>query len=430
MAQKRVKNSSRAPKTEGYNAIDAPGTFTVCLIASLESTTAIFLGNCVATNSVGDLIHQCQELGKSVTFSHHNGRTVIDRRAEKNRSIIFILSERRGLTHKILKGIDLVYKLDETLEDFHRRIQNRRDAVRSIPARPGSACFDGPITLVPTTHVKLMMTERGFLWPVIVDVVSSNTSQQQQQIGGSVKYRKNGVEVVVAPVNYKNERSVITVYRVDADAPPLTGTGRNRKTRTCDRVEDPHELLTRVDGLIKLVQDKKPGESLEEESHVLRYLECIYSYTTDLEGPGPQDLDAVQINTRIVRCLFSVCDIEGLLHRDTAVDVLASVRSMFAAAYTLCMQSPQAYGFGTVVCNAEDVGTDVQLLQTFQRRLQHIHTFGQDMPVTYHAELTVMVRHLRAVSGSNSPAKIRKEVNEVYNFAHQVLKAVPRPVQP
>jgi hypothetical protein len=274
-----------------------------------------------------------------------------------------------------------------------------------------------------------MMTERGFLWPDIVDVVSSNISQHQHQIGGSVKYRKNGVEVVVAPANYKNERSVITVYKVDADAPPLRNQTR-RTSADCDRVVDPHELLTRVDGLIKLVQNKKPGESLEEESHVLRYLEFIYSHTTDLEGPGPQDIDAVQINTRIVQTLISVCDIEGLLHRDTAVDVLTSVLSRFAAAYTLCMQSPQAYGFGTVACNAGDAGPDVELLQTFQRRLQHIHTFGQDMPVTYHAELTVMVRHLRAVSGSNSPASIRKEVNEVYNFAHQVLKAVPRPVHP
>lgn len=110
----------------------------------------------------------------------------------------------------------------------------------------------------------------------------------------------------------------------------------------------------------------------------------------------------------------------------TAIEVLASVRATFDAAYKLCMQSPEKYGFDVVAGSGTGVA-DVELLLIFQRRLLHLDIFGLDMPGTYHADLTAMVRHLRAVSGSNSPASVRKEVNEVYNFARKVLKSVPRP---
>jgi hypothetical protein len=430
MAQKMAKNK-KAPKVDGYSAKDEPGTFTISVVASLESNTAKFMGNCVASDLVGELIHRCQESGKSATFCHSFGRIVIDGLKEKHRSILFILTERRGQNHKILKGIDLVYKNDETLEDFYKRIINRRDAVRPIRsgAAGGSRNYVMQSTLVPTAHVQKMMTERGLLWSNIVDIISSISSQSSHQIGDCIKYRKDGVEVVVAPVDFRHERRVITVYKVDADAPPLRDQVAVASTDSA-RVIDPHALLTRVDRLIELVQDTKAGESLADQNHVLRQLEDIYSHTTDHEDASrPQDGDVVQINRKIVLCLLSIVDIDALLHRETAIEVLASVRAMFAAAYKLCMQSPEKYGFDAVAGSGTGVA-DVELLLIFQRRLLHLDIFGLDMPGTYHADLTAMVRHLRAVSGSNSPASVRKEVNEVYNFARKVLKSVPRPVLP
>jgi len=431
MAQKMAKNK-KTPKVDGYSAKDEPGTFTISVVASLESNTAKFMGNCVASDSVGELIHRCQESGKSINFCHSFGRVVIDGLKEKHRSILFILTERRGQNHKILKGIDLVYKTDETLEDFYKRIINRREAVR--PIIPGAAGgfrnYVMPSTLVPTAHVQKMMTERGFLWSNIVDIINSISSQSSHQIGGCIKYRKDGVEVVVAPVDFRHERRVITVYEVDADAPPLRNQVAVASTASSPVIDDPHALLTRVDRLIKLVQDKKDGESLVDQNHVLRQLEDIYSHTTDFEDASrPQDVDVVQINRKIVLSLLSIVDIDALLHRETAIEVLASVRATFAAAYKLCMQSPENYGFDAVAGSGNGVA-DVELLLIFQRRLLHLDMFGLDMPATYHADLTAMVRHLRAVSGSNSPASVRKEVNEVYNFARKVLKSVPRPVQP
>ena len=141
------------------------------MVTSLESITAKYSGNCVASDSVGDLIQQCQQSGKSVTFCHSGDRTVIDGLKEKHKSILFALTERRGQNHKILKGIDLVYKLDETPDDFYNRIINRREAVRPIRSGAASAGFGGsclPSTLVPTAHVQQMMSEGGFLWSDIV----------------------------------------------------------------------------------------------------------------------------------------------------------------------------------------------------------------------------------------------------------------------
>lgn len=428
-----MAKNKKAPKIDGYSAKDIPGTFTVSVVASLESNTAKFIGNCVNSDTIGNLIHQCQQSGKSVTFSHSGDRIVIDGQKEKHTSIIFALTERRGQVHKILKGIDLVYKLDETLDDFYNRIINRRETLRSKPSGAASTGYDGssmPSTLVPSIHVQRMMTERGFLWSNIEDVIGSSSSQSSHQIGGCVKYRKDGVEVVVAPVDFRLERKVITVYKVDADAPPLRDQKPLAPTASA-QVVDPHALLTCVDRLIKLVLDKKAEESLEDKNH-LRHLEHIYSYTTDLDDASSQDVDVLQINSKIVLCLLSIVDIDTvLLHRETAIEVLASVRATFAAAYKLCMQSPESYGFDVVAGKLNGTGVaDVELLLTFQRRLLHLPTFGLDMPATYHADLTAMVRHLRAVSGSNSPASIRKEVNEVYNAAHKVLKSVPRPVDP
>lgn len=318
MAQKMAKNK-KTPKVDGYSAKDEPGTFTISVVASLESNTAKFMGNCVASDSVGELIHRCQESGKSATFCHSFGRIVIDGLKEKHRSILFILTERRGQNHKILKGIDLVYKTDETLEDFYKRIINRRDTIR--PIRSGAAGSDGSCmqsTLVPTAHMQKMMTERGFLWSNIVDIISSNSSQSSHQIGDCIKYRKDGVEVVVAPVDFRHERRVITVYKVDADAPPLRDQVALASTASA-RVIDPHALLTRVDRLIELVQDKKAGESLADQNHVLRQLEDIYSHTTDLEDASrPQDVDVVQINRKIVLSLLSIVDIDALYSNRSA----------------------------------------------------------------------------------------------------------------